>query len=64
MELRVYLALKRIPVRDFAKLLDYTPSYISQLKNGHRKPGKRTAKYIELMTNGQVKFEENDVDGD
>lgn len=58
MDLREYLFRQRISVTDFAKLIGCSRAYISKIVNDQIRPGKRLAKDIELITNGEVTAEE------
>lgn len=57
MNLKIYLATINMKVKDFSELLECDPRYMSRIMNGRIHPGKRLAKAIEEMTDGQVKFE-------
>ncbi len=57
MNLRVYLATINMKIKDFSELVECHPKYMSQIISGNYIPGKRLAKAIEEMTDGQVKFE-------
>jgi len=54
MLLKDYLKRYKIKTREFAKLLNMTPNYASQLINGHRKITRKNAKLIEEVTDGKV----------
>jgi len=41
-----------------AKELNITESYLSQIKTGLLMPGRKTARRIEVLTKGEVTFEE------
>lgn len=41
-------------VKEFGKLIDYAPSYISGVMTGNFKPGKKFIKTIEKATDGKV----------
>lgn len=58
MELRDYLHFKRLFIKDFAKSIGASPTYISQISNGYIRPGKNMALAIEKATNGEVTFNE------
>jgi len=58
MDLREYLFRKRITNKDFAKLVRYDHSYIGEIINGKKKPGKKLARLIEEATNGEVTVDE------
>jgi transcriptional regulator with XRE-family HTH domain len=58
MELREYLFKKRITNKEFAEKVNYDKSYIGDVANGKKKPGKKLAKAIEKATNGEVTVEE------
>jgi DNA-binding transcriptional regulator YdaS (Cro superfamily) len=54
MNLHDYLADNRIEQKDFAAAIDVTPSFISHLALGKRKPSVDIAKRIEKATKGKV----------
>ena len=56
MELRVYLAVLNMSIKDFSYLVDCDPRYMSRIVNGHIVPGRRLAKDIAEMTDGKVKY--------
>jgi DNA-binding transcriptional regulator YdaS (Cro superfamily) len=58
MKLRTYLSDKRITDRKFAEMLGTTATYLNHVKNGIFKCGKRFAKDIENLTNGEVTVQE------
>lgn len=58
MDLREFLFRKRMTVTEFSKQLDCNRSYLSDIMHGSKKPGKRLAKEIERLTDGQVKAED------
>lgn len=58
MDLREYLFRNRLTITDFGKKIDCPRAYLSQIVNGHKKPGKRLAKVIEDATNGEVTAQE------
>lgn len=58
MKLRTYLSDRRITDRKFAEMLGTTATYLNHVKNGIFKCGKRFAKDIENLTNGEVTVEE------
>ena len=64
MDLREYLFRKNMSNVEFAALINYTPSYVGEIKNGRKVPGKKLTKIIEQVTGGEVTFnkklEEND----
>ena len=55
MKLKVYLATINMTVKDFGFLVNYNPTYLSQIVTGKKIPGKKLAKVIEDITDGQVK---------
>jgi transcriptional regulator with XRE-family HTH domain len=57
MNLKVYLTTMNMTMRDFCRVLDIKPAYMSRIANGHIKPGRHLAKIISMATNGQVSFE-------
>jgi|LakMenEpi03Aug12_release.lakeMendotaPanAssembly.Ray.scaffolds.fasta_scaffold204368_2 hypothetical protein len=54
MDLREYLFRKRIKITHFAKQINYGRTYVNEIVNGTRKPGKKLALCIEKETNGEV----------
>ncbi len=58
MMLRIYLALNRISVTDFAKKINYTRNAVSYVLNERRRASKKMAKLIEQATNGEVTAKE------
>ena len=58
MELRDYLHFSRKTVTEFAKELQLSRSYITQLVSGKRKASRLVAKHIQEITGGEVTAEE------
>lgn len=58
MDLREYLFRNRLTVTELSKKLECHRTYLSEIVNGARKPGKRLAKDIERATDGQVTADE------
>lgn len=58
MSLRDYLHFNKLKASEFARMLDVTPTYLRLIKNNHFVPSKKLAAKIELITGGQVTFEE------
>ena len=58
MDLREYLFRHRISVTAFSSQINYARTYISEIVNGVKKPGRKLAELIEKATNGEVKAEE------
>ena len=54
--LKVYLAQNNMTLRDFAKKLECTEQYMSDLGSGRRFPSKRLARDILQATNGAIKL--------
>ena len=54
MRLKVYLATIDMTVKDFAAVLGCNRTYLSRIARGNAKPGKRLAKDIQELTDGQV----------
>ncbi|HMG15009.1 MAG TPA: helix-turn-helix transcriptional regulator [Saprospiraceae bacterium] len=54
MNLKVYLALKDMKIKEFGEIIGYNKAYISQLINGRKTPSKRLATLIEKITQGHV----------
>ena len=59
MKLRMWLALKKMTVKDFSKLVGVSASYLSLILYDHQKPGKFLAKEIIRQTEGMVNFDES-----
>lgn len=55
MNLKAYLAQVGVSAQDFAKQIDVTGRYLSQIVCGSTLPSRRLARDIEAATNGQVK---------
>jgi transcriptional regulator with XRE-family HTH domain len=62
MKLKVYLATMDMTLKDLSRQLDCNFSYLSRIMNGKIVPGKRLAKDIEHITNGQVKFSDKKME--
>lgn len=58
MMLRVYLAIHKISVNDFAEKINYTRNAVSYVLNERRRASKKMAKLIEQATNGEVTAKE------
>ncbi len=58
MELRDYLHFKRITNINFAKDLMCTRVHLGEVLAGRKRAGKRLAKDIEILTNGEVTAQE------
>lgn len=58
MDLRTYLFQKRISVTKFSKTLGCSRIHLSEIVNERRIPSIMLARYIELVTNGEVKAED------
>jgi len=56
--LREFLFYEEKSITEFAKELEVSRNYLSQIALGHLKPSKRLARDIEKFTNGKVKAEE------
>lgn len=54
MNLRDYLHFKKISNSDFAKLVNYSPQYISHTCHGHKNPGRKFKELVQRYTNGEV----------
>lgn len=57
MNLRVWLAKKNIRIGKFARDAGISPSYLSQIINGHLRPSDAMARKIEAATGNKVKIE-------
>jgi len=58
MELKLYLVRNKISITDFSVRIGCNRSYLSEIINGAKMPGKRLAKDIEEATNGEVTAKE------
>ena len=58
MNLREYLFVHRLSVKEFSETLGYSRTHLSAIVHGKFKPSKKLAQYIEKMTNGEVKVED------
>jgi len=58
MNLREYLFVKRITVKDFSELVDYSRTHLSAIVNGKLRPSPKLARRIEKATEGEVTVEE------
>lgn len=58
MELKIYLLLNRLTIKEFCEIIGYSRNQISGIINGRLKPSLRLAKTIEKATDGQVTAEE------
>jgi len=56
--LREFLFYQEKSITEFAKELEVSRNYLSQIALGHLKPSKRLARDIEQATDGKVKAEE------
>lgn len=54
MTLDEFIYSRRITLREFADLIDFSASYVSQVKNGHKKPSARMIYIVMQVTNGTV----------
>ena len=54
--LKAFLANKCLTVKEFAKILDVEPQYLSAVANGKKTPGRKLARDIEKATNGVIKL--------
>jgi len=58
MNLKAFLCMKGITIKDFAKQIGYNPRYLSRLANLELHPGKGLREHIDEMFHGQVSFKE------
>jgi len=58
MNLREYLFKKRITPTEFARAINYHPSYIQAIERGQKRAGMKLAKIISEATNGEVTVKE------
>ena len=57
MELREYLFFKRITVKEFSQIMDYSRTHISAVVNKKANASKKLARRIEKFTDGEIKSE-------
>lgn len=58
MRLKDWLKKNRIPITEFAEMINYNRITISEVISGRRKAGRKLIKLIEEATFGQVKAED------
>ncbi len=58
MNLRDYLSIHRLSVKEFSHAVDYSRTHLSAIVNGKLKPSPKLARRIEKETNGEVKAED------
>lgn len=58
MDLKTYLELKRILLKDFAEIIGVSPATISNYLNWHRKPTLEIGRRIEKATKGKVTIDD------
>ena len=58
MNLREYLFINRLSVKEFSEKVDYSRTHISGIMHGKLKPSPKLARRIEKETNGEVTIEE------
>jgi len=58
MELREYLFRNNMPVSHFARELGVNPTYLRMINRKALIPGHNLAKRIEILTGGQVSYDE------
>ena len=56
MNLKVYLAVKNMTMREFAKKIGCHSNYLSRTLYGHTTMSRKLAKKIEDATEGEVRF--------
>lgn len=57
LNLKAYLAIIGLTIKDFGEIIELNPIYLSQISNGKRLPSKKTARLIERATDGHVKID-------
>jgi plasmid maintenance system antidote protein VapI len=64
MNLKEYLFFKRMTVKEFSQIMDYSRTHMSSIVNGTATAGIKLAKRIEKFTDGELKaidlMKEND----
>ena len=58
MNLRDYLSIHRLSVKEFSQSVDYSRTHLSAIVNGKLKPSPKLARRIEKETNGEVKAQD------
>lgn len=58
MELKQYLKQKRIPITEFAGMINYSRENLHGIMKGNRKAGRKLIKIIIEFTHGEVTEEE------
>lgn len=58
MNLRDYLFLKRITIKEFAQIMDYSRTHMTAIANGKTNASMKLAKRIEKFTDGVIKAED------
>lgn len=58
MDLREYLFKKRMTIASFARLIGYSPVYISSAMRGQSKTGKKFRLTVMTCTGGEVDYEQ------
>ena len=54
-QIPIWLILHNMEFREFAEIIDCTPTYLSRIIHGHARISRRLARDIERATNGDVK---------
>ena len=54
MKLKIWIISHNMTMTEFAKKIDVSRTYLSDVTRGTRKPSRRLAKDIEQATNGEV----------
>lgn len=54
MTLDEFLYKHRLTLREFAEMIGFAPSYVSQVKNGHKRASPRMIYTVTQVTNGEV----------
>lgn len=58
MRLKIYLATINMSVKDFGKIINYNPNYVSRVSSGDLQPGKKFVEAVKQVTGGEVILEE------
>lgn len=58
MKLKWYLLKYNLSIKDFAKIIDLSSTYVSLIHNNTKKPSKKIGRAIERVTNGIVTVDE------
>lgn len=52
--IKAYLANNNMTFKEFGELIDFSPVYIGNVSRGHVAPGRKFAKVVKEITNGEI----------